>query len=193
MNSISTSITETQKPPVSGSLIAVIMVIIVEMMFFGGLVSAYILAEAGQIEWPPAGQPRLPFWLTFGNMIILLLSAYTMWLYIHRLKKEIVAPIYLKLSVFLGSLFFLIQGYEWARILLFGIQTQASLFTSFFYTIIGLHGFHVLVGLIILLYIWRKMSTQKVENQYNYAVSAGTFWFFVVALWPILYSLIYLN
>ena len=184
---------EVQNTPISSSIIGVIMVIVVEMMFFGGLISAFVLAEAGQVDWPPADQPRLPFWLTFGNMVVLLFSAFTLHQYLKTLKEENKEKRNLFiLSIALGTVFFLIQGYEWVRILLFGMHTGRGLFTSFFYTIIGLHGFHVLVGLILLFYVYQLIrKTKNKEEIQNYARTAGLFWFFVVLLWPALYYLIY--
>ncbi len=180
-----------QKPPVSSSVLGVIMAIVVELMFFGGLISAFVLAQAGQVEWPPSDQPRLPFWFTFGNMLILLVSAYFMWMAIKN-AKEGRKSYALFITLFLGILFFLIQGYEWMRILLFGMETSHSLFTSFFYTIIGLHGFHVFIGLMLLGYVFYKIKQLKEkDNISNYILTVGIFWFFVVALWPVLYYLIY--
>ena len=102
MNSITSQNIETTKPPVAGSVLAVIMVIIVEMMFFGGLISAFILAKSGKIEWPPAGQPRLAFVVTFANMLVLLASAFTMWLYLKSLYKGQPKLQLLKLTILLG-------------------------------------------------------------------------------------------
>ena len=179
------------KPPVSSSVLAILMAIVVELMFFGGLISAFILAQAGQVEWPPSDQPRLPFILTFANMLILLASAYFMWAYIKEVRAH-KASNKLLITIILGLVFFLIQGYEWVRILLFGIETSHSLFSSFFYTIIGLHGFHVFIGLIILSYAYFILNKTTNSNKlYNIALTIGVFWFFVVGLWPVLYYLIY--
>jgi heme/copper-type cytochrome/quinol oxidase subunit 3 len=175
-----------EKPAVSSSVLAIIMVIIVEAMFFGGLISAFILAKSTRIPWPPAEQPRLPFSVTFTNMLILLVSGILMWLYIKNVHNKT----WLKLSILSGSVFFFVQGYEWLRILIFGIETSNSLFSSYFYTLIALHGLHVLAGLIILIYILNRHNAAG-ENRKNHAITAGLFWFFVVALWPVLYSLIY--
>ncbi len=182
-----------QKAPLSNSIIGIIMVIVVEMMFFGGLISAYVLAEAGQVDWPPANQPRLPFWLTFGNMLILLFSAFTLYKFLKNLNEENKDKNTLfLLTIVLGSIFFLIQGYEWVRILLFGLKTGRGLFTSFFYTIIGLHGFHVFIGLILLSFVYNVIrESDDIHKIKNYAWTAGLFWFFVVLLWPVLYYLIY--
>lgn len=179
------------RPPVSSSVLGILMVIVVELMFFGGLISAFILAQAGQVEWPPSDQPRLPFMLTFTNMLILLVSAYFMWAYIKDVKASKTSN-KLFITIILGLVFFLIQGYEWVRILLFGIETSHSLFSSFFYTIIGLHGFHVFIGLLILSFAYFILNkTEKSYNVYNVALTIGIFWFFVVGLWPVLYYLIY--
>ena len=182
---------ESNRSPVAGPVLAVIMVIIVEAMFFGGLISAFVLAAAGQVEWPPASQPRLPVSITFTNMLVLLFSAWTMWQYLKSVKKREPSN-YLQITIILGLIFYLVQGYEWFRILLFGVQTSHSLFASFFYTLIGLHGFHVLIGLLLLIILWRYQKKGG-KNLYNYSLAVGLFWFFVVALWPILYNLIYLN
>ena len=88
MNTAASQNINAGKPPVPGSVLAIIMVIIVEMMFFGGLISAFILAKSRKVEWPPAGQPCLPFAITFTNMLVLLTSAFTMWLYFKNLYKE---------------------------------------------------------------------------------------------------------
>jgi len=182
-----------QKAPLSSSIIGIIMVIVVEMMFFGGLISAFVLAQAGQVDWPPANQPRLPFWLTFGNMLILLFSAFTLYKFLKNLKEENKDKNTLFLfTIVLGSIFFLIQGYEWVRILLFGLKTGRGLFTSFFYTIIGLHGFHVFIGLILLSFVYNVIrKSDDIDKIKNYAWTASLFWFFVVLLWPVLYYLIY--
>ncbi len=189
---MSISITQNnQKPPISSSILGIIMVIVVEMMFFGGLISAFVLAKAGKVEWPPLDQPRLPFVLTFTNLIILLISAYFTWSFLKDLKNHKKSN-KLLIAIVLGGIFLLVQGYEWIRILLFGMETSNSLFSSFFYTIIGLHGFHVFIGLILLIYAF--ISIKRISDEYkkrNLIMTVAIFWFFVVALWPILYYLIY--
>ena len=192
-NSITTQNINAEKPPVPGSVLGIIMVIIVEMMFFGGLISAFILAQSGKVEWPPAGQPRLAFSITFTNMLVLLASAFTMWLYLKNLYKDTLKVKLLKVTILLGAIFYVVQAYEWIRILIFGMHTGRGLFTSFFYTIIALHGLHVLIGLLLLVWALKAVKNQSLDKQKSFGLTVGLFWFFVVALWPVLYYLIYLD
>ncbi len=193
MDTLTSQNIKTQKPPVAGSVLGIIMVIIVEMMFFGGLISAFILAKSGKVEWPPAGQPRLPFFITFTNMLVLLASAYTMLLYLKDLSKDMLTVKFLKMTILLGAIFYIVQAYEWVRILIFGMHTGRGLFTSFFYTLIALHGLHVLIGLLLLIWVFKIVKNQQLDKQQSFGLTVGLFWFFVVALWPVLYYLIYLD
>ncbi len=83
-----TSVSMTSRKPVAGNVLAIIMVIVVEMMFFGGLISAYVLARTAEVEWPPSDQPRLPFAVTFGNLLVLLLSAWTVKQFLDAKEKK---------------------------------------------------------------------------------------------------------
>ncbi|MDP7743878.1 MAG: cytochrome c oxidase subunit 3, partial [Lentisphaeria bacterium] len=62
---------------VSHAALGMIIFVVCEIMFFGGLVSAYLVGSAGQ-DWPPTGQPRLPVWTTAFNTVVLLLSGWFM-------------------------------------------------------------------------------------------------------------------
>ncbi len=180
-----------EKTMIPGPVLAVIMVIIVEMMFFGGLISAYILARTSQVEWPPADQPRLPVAITFTNLLVLLLSGFFM----YRFQKNFTsgaARKFLYAAMTTGFIFFMVQGFEWMRLLLFGIKAPHSLFTSFFYTLIGLHGLHVLAGLILLIYLGKYLNKPASQEQKKAVADAVSyFWYFVVLLWPVLYYLTY--
>jgi len=183
-----------RKQVVPNPVMAVIMVIIVEVMFFGGLISAYVLARVAEVEWPPAGQPRLPFWLTFSNMLVLLASGALMNRFLKTYKSGNKSLQTLSYSALLGILFFLVQGFEWMRILLFGVKAEPSLFGSFFYMLIGMHGLHVLAGLLTIGYLFKYLKNRKKsdEQKTHVATAVAMFWYFVVLLWPILYYLTYL-
>ncbi len=182
-----------QQNPIPNGVLGMVLLLITEIMFFVGLISAYVVNRAGVSDWPPIGQPRLPIEITGVNTIFLLASAFTL----YRLGKSIQnngkAKPWLFVTLFLGFLFVGIQGYEWVQLIGFGLTTSSGIYASFFYTIIGMHGFHVLMGTGFLLYLLKTMrvSSSK-ENTLNKFDAVSLFWYFVVGIWPILYYLVYI-
>ena len=92
-----------------------------------------------------------------------------------------------------GAVFLSIQGFEWFRLLHFGLTLSSSIYGGLFYTIIGCHALHVFGALMWLLVVWRKATAGKYTRQ-NYVglQTCSMYWVFVVALWPLLYGLVYL-
>lgn len=185
---------------VSNGVLGMVFLLATEMMFFSGLISAYIVNRAGS-SWPPMGQPRLPIEVTAVNTIILLISAVTVFLarenYLTgnaKLKKK--ADFLLILTVLLGTVFVLVQGFEWMKLIGFGLTTTSSLYGAFFYTIIGVHAFHVLVGLTLLIYLLISIKTSILDSQTESSKVKVTvcslYWYFVVGIWPVLYLLVYI-
>jgi len=60
------------------AVLGVLLFVVCEVMFFGGLISAYLVGSAGQ-SWPPADQPRLPVITTLFNTVVLLCSGWFMY------------------------------------------------------------------------------------------------------------------
>ncbi len=65
-------------PPVSSGVVGMLLFIVTEVMFFGALISAYLVIRAGLDEWPPWGQPRLPVETTAFNTLSLIISGLLM-------------------------------------------------------------------------------------------------------------------
>ncbi len=105
----------------SGILI-IYLVIAVEVMFFGGLISAHLVKRFEAKIWPPSGLPVLPIEITAINTIILLLSLIPMYLAVKSInnKKTNLAK-WLGITFLLGGIFVGIQGYEWNNLLKAGL------------------------------------------------------------------------
>ena len=176
------------------AMLGLLLFIVVEIMFFAGLISAYLVFRFSPVQWPPEGQPRLPIELTAVNTVLLLLSGYVF----HRALKglrESKRGLYLSLlslTTMLGILFLAIQGYEWVRMIRFGLSVHSSVYGGFFYTLVGIHGAHVFGGVLSLLWVLTRSLLGAYSAQENLGVDlCRTYWFFVVGLWPILFALIY--
>ena len=183
-------------PPISNAPLGMVIFLGAEGMFFAGLIVAFLAFRLGSPAWPPVGQPRLPIGVTGVNTAILLFSAYPMvraWLAIRQGNRRGLAG-GLLLTALLGTTFLGVQGYEWARLLHFGLTLSTGTYGSTFYTLIGCHGAHVLGAVAWLLIVLIGVTGNRFSAERHLPVQlCGMYWFFVVGLWPILFALVYLN
>lgn len=179
----------------SNAWLGVVMFLGAEAMFFAGLIGAFLVFRFGSEVWPPPFQPRLPLGVTGVNTIILLVSAVTMRLALKRTQGgDFKSSVFwLSLTAALGGLFLLIQGYEWLQLIHFGLTVSSSVYGGLFYTIIGCHALHVFGALIWLAVVWAKARRGRYTQQNHDGLQVcSMYWIFVVALWPVLYGLVYL-
>ena len=177
------------------STLGLLLFIAIEIMFFAGMISAFLVFRLGSSSWPPAGQPRLPVEITAVNTLLLLLSGVSMQGSLMSLRSGNSRFFLwaLGLTALLGTAFLSIQGTEWVRLVHFGLSAQSNVYGGFFYALIGLHGLHVTGGLLALLWVGQRAF----RGAYGPARTLGvelcrTYWFFVVGLWPVLFVLVYL-
>ncbi|MGH7797602.1 MAG: cytochrome c oxidase subunit 3 [Candidatus Binatia bacterium] len=166
-----------------------------EAMFFAGLMGAFLVFRVGSPVWPPPFQPRLPTGITGINTLILLASAVTMRLALQagRRGDRVRLVRLLSWTALLGAVFLLVQGYEWVRLLHFGLTVSSSVYGGLFYTLIGFHAAHVFGALIWLVVVWFSARQGKYTKQNDTGLqTCSMYWIFVVALWPVLYGLVYL-
>jgi heme/copper-type cytochrome/quinol oxidase subunit 3 len=164
-----------------------------EVMFFAGLISAFAVLRAQAPVWPPSGQPRLPVLATGLNTAVLLLSAWTM----HRAlagrdrgERDLLR--WLSATAMLGAVFLGVQGAEWVRMIQFGLTTSSSLYGATFYALVGAHGLHVLGALVALLAVRHGAARGRYQPGDSAALRPmAMYWMFVVAVWPLLYLLVY--
>ena len=183
------------EPAISNARLGLMMFIGAEVMFFAGLIGAFLVLRLSSEVWPPPTQPRLPVWITGFNTLVLLASGVAM----HRaslaagLRDQARLCGWLLATGVLGALFLCIQGYEWVRLIGFGLTMQSSLFGSTFYALIGLHGLHVLGALVWVGVVWALARRGRYASGPTVGVeTCHMYWMFVVALWPVLYGLVYL-
>ena len=172
---------------VPASVVAMLIFVGAEVMFFSALISAHQIYSAGASAWPPPDQPRLPVATTAANTAILLLSGLLVFL-ANRGKQ---ARLLLVLGVACGVVFVAVQGVEWVRLIGFGLTLRSSAYGSFFYLIVGAHATHALAALIV--WAWALPQFLNGSLTRDAFLGAQVFWYFVVGLWPILYGVVYLT
>jgi heme/copper-type cytochrome/quinol oxidase subunit 3 len=86
-----------------------------------------------------------------------------------------------------------LQGYEWIQLVRFGLTMTSGVYGATFYTLIGCHGLHVLGAVVWLLTVLvRTLQGHYGATRYVGLALCGMYWYYVVALWPVLYYLVYL-
>jgi len=168
-----------------------------EVMFFAAFFWAFFDAslfpkEATGFQWPPQGvEPVDAFDLPLLMTLILLLSGCTVTWAHHALREGHTqdAAKALAITVGLGVVFSIIQGYEYHHAS-FGFTD--GIFSSTFYMATGFHGFHVMVGTIFLAVCWwRTVKGHFTPNSHFGFEAAAWYWHFVDVVWLFLFISIY--
>jgi cytochrome c oxidase subunit 3 len=182
---------EARGPILESAVLGTVLFCLVEAMLFAGLISAHTIVRSNALEWPPPGQPRLPVQSTLINTSALLLSA-PMLFWAGRLfrrnRRAALRP--MAAAIGLGAFFVGFQGWEWLALLREGLTLTSSQHGSFFYLIVGMHAAHAVAALAALVWAWRRL----VDLRLTPGAFGGTavFWYFVVAVWPVIYWRVYL-
>lgn len=184
-----------RRPLLDNALLATIFFIGAEVMFFAGLVTAFWVLRLAAAAWPPPLQPRLPVAVTGVNTGILLASSAAVVAAMRAVRAGDRGAAVARFATAgaLGALFLAIQGYEWIRLVHFGLTVTSGAYGGTFYTLIGAHAVHVAGALIWLAVMLRLLSRGRFAEGGRGGVRAcALYWHFVVALWPVLYVTVYL-
>ncbi len=197
---MSAEIRYISKPhPVSGltnSKLGIWCFLASEVMLFGGLFSAYILLRTSAVEWPQ-GASRLNVPLATLNTLILIISSVTMVMSWASLAMKEFGKYrkYMGATVLLGFLFLVVKSFEYGHKFSHHHFPSTDMFYALYFTLTGLHGLHVIGGIIVNLYflfpgsaLWHKdpeQFTGRIE-------AAGLYWHFVDLVWIFLFPVLYL-
>ncbi len=165
-----------------------------EVMLFGALFSSYILLRVGATEWP---RHELNIPLGAVNTVILISSSVTMvmaWASL-KMNRWSAHRAYLITTFVLAGVFLVNKYFEYAAHFRAGDGPWHSTFLAIYFTLTGLHGLHILGGMIVMLYfigpgakLW-KSNPEQFANRIEYT---GLYWHFVDLVWIFLFPILYL-
>jgi heme/copper-type cytochrome/quinol oxidase subunit 3 len=165
-----------------------------EVVFFGTLILALILFRMREAAAFADVRTRMSVPLVAVNTFILILSSYLVVRALSAVRAGRVRSLRLHLiGIFvLGALFLSGQAIEWTTLLAEGVGVKSAFGTPFF-TITGLHGTHVLVGLLWLAYVIVLAFRGRFTPASHQGVEVfGLYWHFVDVVWIVLFTLFYL-
>ena len=167
-----------------------------EVMLFGALFSTYILLRVGADVWPHGYQELSVPMATFNTMV-LIASSVTMVMAWASLKMDQFSRfrIYLGSTILLAIVFLIVKYFEYGHHFHAQEFPRTNTFYAIYFTLTGLHGLHVLGGILANTYLllpgsrlWKK-EPERFTNRIEYA---GLYWHFVDLVWIFLFPSLYL-
>jgi len=167
--------------------------IIAESAIFLIFVVAYIFYIGKSLSGPtPAQVLETPI---FGT-VCLLSSSITVHLAVGALRKTKMREFTLWMAgtVLLGAIFLATTAREWYHLIHDeGLTLQTNLFGTTYYSLVGLHASHVIVGLIMLSLVLGFSIFGKVEEHHSEKVEVlSLYWHFVDAVWVVVFTVVYI-
>lgn len=166
-----------------------------EMMFFGGLFSAYAFLRTAAPAWPPVA---LPHGLLFaGTMTVLLVIAHAC-VYgaaaSQKTDETIVARLLLAVATLFSAAFLAMLLVQYRDLLRAGLAPRTSTYVALYYALTGLHALHILAAIFI--QIWFVLIARPIAttNQFQFRGRLellSMFWLLLVTLWLIKFTLYY--
>jgi heme/copper-type cytochrome/quinol oxidase subunit 3 len=156
------------------------IIILTELLLFGGAFGEYFAIRARFAFWPPPGSPILDDYLARIMTLVLISSSVLVEWAIWQLKlgKQKNFKIGLLGTTALGSLFPILQfGFEWPHLILNKTLTPASgFFGASFFLLTGIHGAHVVVGIIAYAYTdIRAFMGQYTAENHGFVEASSTY------------------
>jgi cytochrome c oxidase subunit III len=165
--------------------------IVAEAAIFIIFVVAYIFYIGKSLSGPtPAQVLELPI---FGT-ICLLSSSISVHFAVSELRKENLrnCTINLAITVLLGSIFLITTAQEWYHLIHEGLTIRTNLFGTTYYSLVGLHATHVVVGLIMLSLVLGFSLMGRVSEEHSEKLEVlSLYWHFVDAVWVVVFFVVY--
>ncbi len=174
--------------PISKGKVGLWILLATIVMLFAGLSSAFIVLRGGQ-DWQNIAIPSI-LWL---NTAILLMSSATIEVSRRSLSHGRVGAmkVWLLVTAGFGLAFLGGQLVAWKQLVAAGVYLPSTLHSSFFYVLTGLHGIHLLSGVIAMGYVLTKALKNKISPSKDEPLRlCATYWHFLDALWVYLFMLL---
>jgi len=173
-------------------VVGMICLIVAEVAIFSIFVVAYIFYLGKSLSGPtPAEVLTLPI----VGTICLLSSSITVHFAVTTLEKgkSGLSTAWLALTVLLGGIFLVGTGQEWHELIYEkGLTISTNLFGTTYYSLVGLHASHVVIGLVMLTVVLLFGVFGKLESKHAHRLDMlSYYWHFVDAVWVVVFIVVY--
>jgi cytochrome c oxidase subunit III len=164
-----------------------------EVMFFSGILGAYIALRLGNPTIFEASKKTLHdhVGLAAFNTVLLIASSLTMALAVKFGHEKNVGKqrLFLLITALAGTLFIILKGYEYNHHFHQNEYPATDLFFAFYYTATGIHAVHIIGGVIPILGLWWMSRNKDLSAETE---MTGLYWHFVDLVWIFLFPMLYL-
>lgn len=173
--------------------VGIIFLIITETALFTIFVAAYLIYIGKSLTGP---YPKDVLEMPILASICLFSSSGTIVFAEHALAKNEFGrfKVWWTLTILLGAYFLLATGMEWHKLIYKDHLTiSTNLFGSTFYSLVGLHASHVIVGLtFLLLVLVVTLLGFPIQTQLRRVLFLSWYWHFVDAIWVVVFTVVYI-
>lgn len=165
-----------------------------EVILFTALILTFVLVRVTHADEYDAFKDHLDIPLVGLNTFMLVASSFLVVRGLEAIKRDDQKGLRANLMgvLGLGAVFLAGQAYEWAELFGAGIGVD-HVFGGPFYTVTGVHGTHVLIGLVAGAFVLiQALDRAYGRKRYAAVENFGLYWHFVDVVWIILFTLIYL-
>lgn len=188
-----------------GSKMGMWLFLFTEILLFGGLFIMYAGYRYLYSDGFAAAATELDVLLGTINTVILLTSSLTVVLSIVALQKnnKQLSLFFLWVTVLCGLIFLVNKYFEWGAKFHHGIYPKGPalqnmsegevLYFGLYFVMTGLHGLHIVVGLIFIGYVMRQIQKDVITStNFQKLENSGLYWHLVDIIWIFLFPLFYL-
>ena len=173
-------------------IVGMACLIVAESAIFIIFVVAYVYYIGKSLSGPtPAQVLELPILGT----ICLLSSSATVHFAVSALRKNNLrgCTLWLAGTVLLGAVFLMGTAREWYHLIHdFGLTIRTNLFGTTFYSLVGLHATHVVIGLIMLSIALALLLSGRVQEKHAERLEVlSLYWHFVDGVWVVVFLVVY--
>lgn len=177
----------------SRGVVGMLCLILAEATIFLIFIVAYLYYIGKSLSGPtPQEVLKLPIFIS----MCLLSSSLTVHYAVAALHKDNrrLCSLWLAATVLLGGIFLIGTAIEWHHLIYVdGLTIRTNLFGSTFYSLVGLHASHVIVGLIMLGLALIFSLQGKVTREYDGKLNVlSLYWHFVDAVWVVVFIVVYI-
>ena len=159
-------------------------------MLFGASMVAYLIIRVRADAWPPPGMPSLPAGLWVGTLLLITSSGTVEWARrsVRAGRQTLVGPL-MAATWLLGIAFLAAQVINWTALLGAEVSASTNLYGFTFYTMTGLHGVHVIGGLLPMTVVTFKALRGAYTAQSHGGIAySAVYWHFLDVVWLVMFA-----